>query len=137
MVKEKFIRYIQREKGYAAHTLTAYLTDLDQLDSHLREMYEIDLFTPSDLNTLSHKHLRNWIGTLKEAGLAHTSISRKLSSVKTYFRFLNQAQLVSTNPTQGLRLRGGDKKLPSFLKESETEYLLDGINFPETFEGIP
>ncbi len=135
MLRQKFKTYLEVEKGYSTHTLTAYLTDLDQLDTFLQEFYNKSLFTVNDLDLLSPKLLRNWIGQLKEGKFENSSISRKLSSVKTYFRFLNYSQIYPQNPTLGLRLQGKKKKLPAFLKESETSYLLDDLPFPTNFQG--
>ena len=136
MLLERFIRYVEVEKGYSSHTSEAYKKDLEQLNEFLDTQYELSLFLLEDLESCTPKVLRTWIGHMKAHHWESPTLSRKLSSVKSYFRFLNQAQLTTHNPTLGIRLKKGNKKLPSFLKETETEYLLDKIAFPNDFEGF-
>ncbi|MEM6629841.1 MAG: tyrosine-type recombinase/integrase [Bacteroidota bacterium] len=135
MLLERFIRFIEIEKGYSSYTLEAYTKDLHQFDEFLTSEFGLSLFKSEDLEACTPKVLRTWIGGMKDKDWSSSTLSRKLSSVKSYFRFLNQAQITSHNPTQGIRLKKGHKKLPSFLKETETEYLLDQISFPKNFGG--
>ncbi|MEL6843461.1 MAG: tyrosine-type recombinase/integrase, partial [Bacteroidota bacterium] len=81
------------------------------------------------------KHLRAWMGALIEEGLKARSVSRKLSSAKRYFRYLQREGIVEINPAKRIKVPRFEKKLPAFLKESETEQLFDLLEFPDSFEG--
>ena len=136
MLWQSFERYLLIEKTYSAHTCKAYKTDLHDLDSFLLEIGEISLFDKQDLPNIHHRLLRDWMGALMERGISARSIARKLSAVKSYFAFLQKSNLVSANPASRVKVPKFEKKLPAFLKESETEHLLDHMKFPDTFEGI-
>ena len=136
MLKEKFRIYLKVEKQCAAHTLRAYLTDLDELAAYLQALREIDLYEETGICTLTHRDLRGWMGALREKGLSARSIARKLSAAKSYCAFLQKAGRLESNPAARLKLPQFDRRLPAFLKEAETEHLLDSVEFPDTFEGL-
>ncbi|MEL7339961.1 MAG: tyrosine-type recombinase/integrase [Bacteroidota bacterium] len=135
MLLEQFQQYIRIEKQFSAHTVSAYELDLRQLAIFLAQDYELDLFDREHLPRLNHKHLRAWMGQLLEEGLSARSVSRKLSSAKRYFRFLQREGIIELNPAKRIKVPRFEKKLPAFLKESETEHLFDLLEFPDTFVG--
>ncbi len=136
MLNFAFEKYLKIEKGYSPQTVRAYTTDLNNLATFLSTQFDQDLYDPLDINTINTKMLRGWMGSLKSKGLTSRTVSRKLSSVKAYFRFLLQTTQISHDPCTGLKSVGNQKKLPVYLKEQETEHLLDQITFPNSFEGI-
>jgi len=136
MLKSAFKKYLKIEKGYSALTVSAYSTDLDELNIFLSTRFDLDLYDPSDVNIIDPKMLRTWMGSLKNKGLTSRTVSRKLSSIKAYVRFLLQTSQISHDPCVGLKSVGNLKKLPVYLKENETEHLLDQIMFPNSFEGM-
>ncbi|MFK7925535.1 MAG: tyrosine-type recombinase/integrase [Bacteroidia bacterium] len=135
MLLAKFQQYLKIEKQFSAHTLEAYTLDLKQLSDFLDSEYEIDLYATEQLELISHKQLRAWMGALLGEGLKSRSVARKLSSAKRYFRFLQREKLIELNPAKRVKVPRFERKLPAFLKEKETEYLFDQLNFPDTFEG--
>lgn len=136
MLKEKFRIYLKVEKQCAVHTLRAYLDDLDELATYLQGLRQLDVFEEAGVRALVHRDLRGWMGHLRENGLSARSIARKLSAAKSYFAFLQRSGCIENNPALRVKLPQFERRLPAFLKETETESLLDGIVFPDTFEGL-
>ncbi|MEL6135338.1 MAG: tyrosine-type recombinase/integrase, partial [Bacteroidota bacterium] len=88
-----------------------------------------------DAQKIQHKMLRLWLLQLNQEGLTPKSIARKLATCRTYFRFLLRESIIDANPTQHLHQPKQPKTLPSFLKEHETEAMLDHTPFEDSFEG--
>jgi integrase/recombinase XerC len=126
-----FIHYLRFEKRYSVHTVTAYETDLKQFFDYLRLHYDgIDT-----LETINHLIIRSWLAELKEKDQKERSINRKISTLQSFFNFLKRMELVENNPAKRLRTLRTPERLPLFLKEQETEKLLEEIPFSEGFCG--
>ena len=82
MVTENFLDYLRYEKRYSDHTIKAYQTDLNQFESYLSEAFELTKET-----TASHGIIRSWIVSLMNDGLSSRSVNRKISTLKTYYKF--------------------------------------------------
>lgn len=136
MLDQIFYSYLKIEKQYSSHTLEAYRSDLHELDVFLIEEEEISCFSEEEVQAVHHRMLRAWMGELFEKGLSARSIARKISSVKSYFNFLLRSGKVSQNPATRIKVPKFEKKLPAFLKESETENLFDLLEFTNDFEGV-
>ncbi|MEZ4775891.1 MAG: tyrosine-type recombinase/integrase [Bacteroidia bacterium] len=136
MLKTQFQRYIKVERRYSPLTENAYITDLDQFADWISTELELSLYTPADAAKITHKNIRAWMASLLESGHSTRTVGRKISTLKTFFSFLQKSEIVSANPAARVKIPGFEKKLPAFLKESETENLFDHIPFPNDFEGI-
>ncbi len=136
MLESEFETYLRIERGYSPLTIKAYMRDLSDLAEYLDSHHQLEVFSPEHVGEIHSKILRSWLGDLKKNGMSTRTISRKLSASKTYFGYLLRCEIITSHPASGLSTRGKDKKLPVFLKESETERLLDHIPFPNSFEGI-
>jgi integrase/recombinase XerC len=110
-----FIVYCEKEKHFSAHTLRAYLADLEAFYDYLR-VQKIALI---DRNVISH-----YIGFLLKHGMDSRSVARKLSSLKSYFRFLKRTDVITDNPTAGIRTPKIKKHLPGFLSYDQVEHAL-------------
>ena len=133
MFIEKFLQYIKYEKGYSSHTFVSYQTDLLQFRDFV-ESRSI-AFEPDRIDA---SLIREWIISLMEKGDAARSVNRKLSSLKSFYRFLKQHNLASHNPLKKIVAPKNKKQLPKFLKEDEMENLLDSYDglFENDFEGM-
>ena len=132
MLIDDFLNYLRYERNYSNYTIGAYSKDLDQFQRYVREHRE-GVFNPGEIDSDS---VRSWIVSLMDEKLSPVSVNRKLSSLKSFFKFLMKRGIVSANP---LRLVSGPKTkkpLPYFIKDSELEALLDGDGFDEDFEGV-
>ena len=134
MLRESFITYLKVEKQVSAHTLTAYLTDLDKCAEFLHQRGR-DLFDPQQVCDIHHRELRAWLGSLRKEGLSSRSAGRHLSSVKTYFKYLRNSQHIEQNPAAKLSLPRNTHQLPVFLKEADTERLFTSDLFSQSFRG--
>jgi integrase/recombinase XerC len=114
-----FLEYLQFEKRYSEHTIRSYGTDLQQLDVYLRAKYG-----EQEVETISAPLLRSWLVSLKETGTEARSINRKISAIKSFFRFHKRKGTLTRNPSTVLKVMKTGKRLPSFLKEEQTEELI-------------
>ncbi|MBK6730388.1 MAG: tyrosine-type recombinase/integrase [Bacteroidetes bacterium] len=126
-----FYTYLQYEKRYSKHTLEAYKNDIEQFNNYLHLIYsEMD----SDLLDVNHRQVRSWIVNLMEKGLEAKSVNRKISSLKTYFRFLLKKGVIINNPMQKVIAPKIPKPLPVFVDLISMEKVFTSIqtNYPET-----
>lgn len=126
-----FINYLRFEKRCSTHTLTSYAADLKQFQAYLSGMFSI-----TDADQVADIHIRSWLVQLKETKLKERSLSRKMSSLKSFFRHLNEQGLMEKNPALRIRLPKPPKRLPVFLEEQQTEHLLEDARFAAGFEGF-
>lgn len=136
MLLPSFTDYLRIEKGYAPATQKAYLSDINALASFLQQNEGLDIYDEVSVKKVLHRSLRNWVASLMKANLSHKSICRKLAAVSIYFHFLQKTAILTQNPVSRIHLPKTEKKLPVFLKQSETENLFEQIEFPLNFEGI-
>ena len=130
MYLEEFISYIESEKRYSVHTITSYKVDLNQFFNYLIEEHNID--HPQNVN---FKIVRNWISFLLESGLKARSVNRKLSTLKSYFKFLVISNYSDSNPTLKITSPKTSKRLPVFLEKDKINSLLDSNFFDDNFMG--
>jgi integrase/recombinase XerC len=109
----KFEQYLLTEKRYSEHTITAYLVDVQQFLSFLISDGEVDpaLVRASDV--------RSWVVALYDGNVARKTINRKLSSLRTYFKWLKKEGCVDLNPLTKVNGPKSEKRLPQFAKESD------------------
>ncbi len=127
---EPFLKYLEFEKRFSKHTLTAYSKDLSQLKVHLQTTYELE-----DLLQADHGMLRSWVVTLMEEGNSPLSVNRKIATTKSFYKFLQGREYLATNPASRLKPLKSEKKLPSFVRESEMNILLDQIQYDPDYPG--
>lgn len=130
LLTDSFLDYLLYERNYAAGTVHYYRADILELQKFGEEM--LGDLAPSDVDA---ELVRDWIASLMEKGLAANTINRKLSSVRTYYKFLLKRGEIAVDPLQKVTGPKKKKPLPVFLKESEMNRLLDDTDFGEGFEG--
>lgn len=128
MYISEFLDYLSFEKRYSQHTVISYKTDLEQFFSFLRE----NVFYNS-LNEISHLQIRAWIVALSDSGTSATSINRKLSALKTFYKFLLSRGFVNVNPLLKIVAPKTSKKLPVFVNSEDLNKELNTLNelYPE------
>lgn len=109
---DDFLIYLEKEKRYSKHTLSSYKRDVEEF------FLFHNLQNPSEV---VRNHIRAWIIDLSERGLEHKSINRKLSSLKSYFRFKMSKKEIELNPAQGVVSPKIKKKLPEFVPEKDMQ----------------
>jgi integrase/recombinase XerC len=115
-----FYNYLTQEKKYAQHTLISYQNDLNQCFEYLKKTYEIQSTKEVTLTLL-----RSYLVYLKEHKYTATSINRKVSSLKSFYKFLNKKYVTNHNPTTLLKSLKKPIRLPITIEKSKINNLLD------------
>jgi len=129
--QESFINYLKYEKRFSSHTVIAYRKDLDQFVAFCGEM--VGEF---DVNKVDSKLVRSWVVHLMENQLSPGSVNRKVTSVRSFYKFLMREQVAEMNPAVNIPLPKIRKKLPNFVDENSLHQLLDGGYFSDDFCGV-
>ena len=125
-----FQKYIDSEKRFSVHTVTSYITDLNQFVLFLSQEYQIEKITE-----VSFHSVRSWIASLLEKGLAPRSVNRKISTLKTYFNFLLKKGVLAESPMLRIISPKTAKRLPVYIEQDKMDALLHEEMFEATFEG--
>jgi len=129
--QESFIDYLRYEKRYSPHTVTAYKNDLDQFVQFCTE--RVGDFHVKNVDV---KLIRSWVVELMGQKLSERSVNRKVSTIKSFYKFLMKENVIDNNPAVLLPLPKIRKKLPFFVEENNLQHLLDDGFFSEDFVGI-
>jgi integrase/recombinase XerC len=130
-VNQRFLAYLQFEKRYSTHTVTAYRTDLDQFYTYLHQQYCI-----SDILDVTHPMIRSWLVELMEQKIGPRSITRKLTTLKSFYRFLIREGVLTINPMQKITSPKISKRLPVFVEKDKMTLLLEHHDFGDSYSGI-
>lgn len=129
---DEFLQYLQYEKNYSPHTVLSYHSDLLQFCRFLETSPED--FSP---NSISPSTLQQWMLSLINEGVTARSISRKISTLKSFWHFMQLRGVVDKNPTTKLILPKTKKPLPAFYKQQEMEAALSEEREPaNSFEAV-
>jgi integrase/recombinase XerC len=130
MFIEQFIRYLQFEKRFSPHTVTAYKNDLDQFSQYIVSFQ-------SELLNVTHQHVRTWIVSLMDDGIEARTINRKISSLRSFYKFLQRENLIGNSPMIYVRAPKIPKRLPIVITEQKMDILLDAQDvFSNDFQGM-
>lgn len=130
MLTDSFLDYLRYERNYSEKTVLAYGEDISQLKEFAQD--EIGEFNPIEVKP---ELIREWIVSLMDKGYTSTSVNRKLSSLRSFYKFLLKRGEVVVDPLRKITGPKNKKTLPSFLKENEMNKLLDETDFGEGFKG--
>ena len=128
--KNEFIEFIQYEKRSSNHTLVAYSNDLKQFADYLHTTYEI-----KNISEINHTLIRSWIVSLMEQKITPRSVNRKITVLKTFYKFLLRQNKVTENPMLKILSPKTSKRLPVFMEKEKMDTLLDGEAFADDIEG--
>lgn len=130
MRTDSYFRYLEHERRYSAHTLKSYTTDLLQFSEYLQDQYHLNNEKKVDL-----LHIRSWIVELVNQELSAKSINRKLSTLKSYFKYLQKRGDVKSNPAALVKAPKIAERLPKTISPDKIELLLEERFFGEDFTG--
>jgi integrase/recombinase XerC len=131
MTKERFLDYITYEKRYSQHTIQAYGSDLEQFFTFVTTQYDL-----SDINKVDHQVVRSWIVSLMEGTTSARTVNRKITTLKSYFKFLIKEGSVTENPMDRVVAPKTSKRLPVFVEQESMNKLFDEIDFGEGYPAI-
>ena len=127
---QPFLDYLKFEKRYSRHTLVSYETDLISFFDYICTQYgEIEP------NQLSHIYIRSWLASLKDARLTAKSIKRKISSLKSFFKYQQKTGVIKQTPMGKIISPKNEKRLPSFVADKDIRVLFDHVEFPDSWQG--
>lgn len=130
MLTDSFLDYLRYERNYSEKTVSAYGEDILQLEKFAGK--EAGEFNPGEVKP---DLIREWIVSLMDKGYTSTSVNRKLSSLRSFYKYLLKQGVVEVDPLRKISGPKNKKPLPSFLKESEMNRLLDETDFGDGFKG--
>ena len=125
-----FLDYVKFEKRYSQHTITAYKNDLLQFFGYLKDQYGI-----TALQEITPSFIKSWLATLKEDKISSKTLNRKISSLKSFFKFQLKSGIISVTPMWSVTTPKISKRLPQFVKETEMKDLFQFLSFPDDWQG--
>ncbi len=128
--KDSFTQYLEFEKRFSNHTLIAYSNDIVQFFAFLETTYEIKA-----IEEINHTIVRSWIVSLMEQKITPRSVNRKITTLKTFYKYLLRQNLVTENPMLKIQSPKTSKRLPVFVEKEKMDMLLDVVDFGGDEEG--
>lgn len=131
MWKDKFIKYLRYEKNYSSLTEISYLNDITQFEDFIAAEY--GAFRPEEIES---DQIRIWIAQLMEQKMSPRSVNRKLSALKSFFKYLKKQSIVGHNPASAVSGPKTRKKLPAFVRDADMAKIIDDeTEYPDDFSG--
>ncbi|MBT8261741.1 MAG: tyrosine-type recombinase/integrase [Bacteroidia bacterium] len=127
----EFSNYLTLEKNYSKHTIMAYLKDLESFAEFAFEGYEV-----RSIKEIPYAIIRSWVVSLVNEGISNRSINRKVSSLKSYYKFLLKTKQIEANPLAKHKALKTSKKIQVPFSEKEIADVLELLKEAEGFEGI-
>jgi integrase/recombinase XerC len=127
MAITSFLTYLELEKNYAAHTLTAYRNDLENFQAFCLEVFQED-----DLSSVSYSLIRSWIVQLLEQGNSTKTINRKISSLRSFYKYLMRSEQIEKSPLDEHRPLKVQKNVQVPFSQKEMHQVLDPNLYPDS-----
>jgi integrase/recombinase XerC len=128
--KELFLNYLKFERRYSSHTKSSYGNDIGQF-----LLFCASLRSGCNEKSADFRDIRAWIVHLMENGISARSVNRKVTTLKSYYKFLMREQVISLNPMDKVFPPKSGKRLPEFVEQDKMEVLLDDVDFGNNFRG--
>ena len=125
-----FLEYLQFEKRYSQHTIIAYQNDLEQFFSFL-----ITEFDAPEITAVNSSFIRTWLASLKNDEMTAKSINRKISSLKSFFKYQMKTGVIAQTPMSTIVIPKMSKRLPSFVEEKDIATLISHVEFSDDWKG--
>ena len=128
---DKYIKYLRYEKNYSSHTEISYSKDLSQFSDFLNEH-----FPDTDIKSIDNDIIRMWIVSLMENKTSPRSVNRKLSALKSFYKYLLRVGAVATNPVKKITGPKASKPIPAFINSADMDKILDEEPLDDSFESL-
>ena len=128
---KSFQDYLQLEKNYSLHTVNAYVNDLIFFQEFLKNNFEQE-----NLDDVNYSMIRTWIVSMVDNGISNSSVNRKVSSLKSFYKFLLKIKQIESSPLLKHKSLKTPKKIQIPFSEKELDNVLNHIEYPEGFDGI-
>tara|TARA_R110002050_G_scaffold295076_1_gene453530 strand:- start:376 stop:1281 length:906 start_codon:yes stop_codon:yes gene_type:complete len=123
---QSFLSYLEHQKRFSVHTIKSYAKDLSLYSEFIAETFDLE-----ELEEVHHSMIRSWIVEMVEKDYARTSIKRKLSALRSFYRFLQREGAVSSNPASQVIVPKPEKKLLRVVSEDDMRFLLEDFAFAD------
>ena len=123
-IQKKYLTWLKIERNASPHTVTSYQRDLEDFISFLSEY---DALSVSDANRISRFSIRAWMGTLSDKGLTKSSIARKVSTLRSFFKFAFSRGYIKDNPAALVQIPKKEKILPKSLITDDIEAMFEAL----------
>lgn len=120
---QQFLDYLKFEKRYSAHTILSYTNDLTSFYGFISKQ-----FGEIKMEDITHFFVRSWIASLNEEGCNAKSINRKISTLRSYFKYHLRQENLKQSPMGNIISPRIPRRLPVFVKENEVKDLVEGLN---------
>lgn len=130
-IKNSFKEYLMLEKKYSLHTVTAYLNDI-----HYFQKFISREFDQENLLEVNYSQIRSWIVSLSDDEISNASINRKISALKSFYKFLLKTKQIDVSPLLKHKALKSSKQLQIPFSEKELDNVLNLIKYSDGFEGI-
>ena len=127
---EDFINHLKFEKRYSTHTLRAYTDDLAVFFQFLTAQFEV--VNPQEVMPAM---VRSWLASLSLQKIQPRSINRKISSLKSFYRYCLLKGYVASSPLSAIKVLKTRKRLPNYIEETQMQQLLEQIDFTDDYTG--
>lgn len=128
---EQFLNYLQLERNYSQRTVQAYSEDLMEFEKYFKNMDSSLTWQMVDADVI-----RSWMESMMDKGNTATTINRRLSGLRSFFRFAMRRGLLKKDPSRLIRGPKNEKPLPSFVKESEMDALLEDGRWTDAYDDV-
>jgi integrase/recombinase XerC len=128
--RNSFLEYLQYEKRFSNHTVLAYSNDLEQFSAYIQKNHDV-----KELSDIDHTLIRSWIVSMMNEKLNPRSVNRKITTLKTFYKYLLRQQVVKENPMLKIQSPKTSKRLPVFVEKDNMDELLEKIEFGSDFDG--
>jgi integrase/recombinase XerC len=127
---QPFLDYLKFEKRYSRHTLLSYENDLTVFFDFLELQ-----FGSLALPEITHSFVRSWLASLKDAGMTAKTINRKISALRSFFKYALKTGILAQSPMVKVVAPKNEKRLPQFVADKDIHTLFDYVEFPDSFRG--
>jgi integrase/recombinase XerC len=129
-VVQPFIDYLRFEKRFSQHTVISYTTDLRDFFHFINNTYG-----ELSLQSLSHVYVRSWLAALKDGALTSKTINRKISTLRSFFKYQVKLGVIAQSPMSKIVAPKGEKRLPQFVSKEHLNTLLTHVEFTDDWKG--
>jgi integrase/recombinase XerC len=129
--QQQFLEHLKYQKRYSQHTIISYENDLSAFSTFMFKE-----FPDTEIDKVKTAFIRTWLANMKEDDMASRSLNRKISALRSFFKYLLKNEVVKVNPVATIISPKMPKRLPQFVEEKDTNNLFTGVVFSEGFKGL-
>jgi len=127
---QPFLNYLKFEKRFSQHTIISYQTDLVAFFDYMQLAYN-----GVEPDQLSHIYIRSWLANLKDGGMTSKSINRKISTLRSFFKYQLKLGVIAQTPMAKINAPKNEKRLPRFVAKKDVDMLFNHVEFSDDWKG--